>query len=220
MILSDWRGRRGDVTVTRRQRQRTERTRLALLSAARTLFDQQGYTRTTIAQITHAAGRAHGTFYLYFDNKHDLFTALLAGMGETITRHARDLWKDESTIEAIWLGLRDFFRVVEENRDLWRLLEEMAAVDKSAIVLRTRLRQLFAHRIQRGIELASGPKIRGLDPAILAELLTAIVFRFARTGQLPASAEITALHITVVWARSIGLAESAIRRLRERVLGH
>lgn len=204
-------------TVARRQRQRTERTRLALLSAARTLFKQQGYAGTTVAEITRAAGRAHGTFYLYFDSKHDLFTALLAGMGETIVSHARDLWTEESTIDAIWLGVRDFFFGADQNRDLWRLLEEMAAVDEAAAQLRTRLRGSFASRIRRGLELGTGSGRVDLEPAVLADLLTAMAFRFARTGHLPASPDVLALHVTVIWARGIGLPESELDALCERV---
>lgn len=205
--------------MTRRQRQRTERTRLAFLSAARSLFQEQGYAATTVGDIAKAAGRAHGTFYLYFDNKHDVFTALLAGMGETITQHARELWLDVPTLEAIWLGVRDFFVVAIDNRDLWRLLEEMAAVDEAAVTLRAHLRAMFAERIRRGIELEAGVEARGLDPVVLAELLTSMVFRFARTGYLPDTPDRTALHVTVVWARGLGLPENEVERLCERVLG-
>lgn len=204
--------------MTRRQRQRTERTRLAFLSAARTLFEQRGYVATTVREITKAAGRAHGTFYLYFDSKHDVFTALLAGMGETITHHARELWSDVPTLEAIWLGVRDFFDVAADNRDLWQLLQEMAAVDEATLALRSRLRTMFATRIQRGIEIEAHAEGRELDPAILAELLTAMVFNFACNGYLPDSPDVTALHVTVVWARGIGLPEADIERLTARVL--
>lgn len=204
--------------MTRRQRQRTERTRLALLAAARSLFEQQGYASTTVADITKAAGRAHGTLYLYFDDKRDLFTALLAGMGESITSHARDLWADEPTIDAIWLGVREFFHVTEENRYLWRLLEEMASVDEAAAKLRADLRTGFVERIQRGIELVADCSADGLDPTLLAELLTAMVFNFARTDQQPTSVDVLAMHVAVVWARGIGLPERDIDALRTRVV--
>lgn len=204
--------------MSKRQRQRTERTRLALLAAARTLFAERGYAATTVAEITRAADRAHGTFYLYFDNKHDLFTALLAGMVETITGHAREVWADEPTLDAIWLGVRDFLHVCEEHRDLWDLLEQMAAVDEAAAGLRAGLRSTFAERIQRGIELTPTRDADELDPAIVAELLTAMVFRFARTGALPSTPDILALHVAAVWARAIGLPQRDVTALHERVL--
>lgn len=203
--------------MARRQRERTERTRRALLSAARSLFAEQGYGKTTVADITRAAGRAHGTFYLYFDNKRDVFSALLATMGETITDHARDLWRGQSPVEAIWLGVRDFFEQVNASRDLWQLMEEMAAVDDGAARLRADLRQSFASRIARGIELSGDGSPQQLDPLITAELLTAIVFRFARRDYLPGDVDTVAFHVTMLWARGLEFPESTLHQLRERV---
>ncbi|HEB90268.1 MAG TPA: TetR/AcrR family transcriptional regulator [Deltaproteobacteria bacterium] len=45
------------------------RSRAALLSAARRLFGSKGYANTKIADITHEAGKALGSFYTYFENK-------------------------------------------------------------------------------------------------------------------------------------------------------
>lgn len=45
------------------------RSREALLSAARRLFETKGYHNTKIADITDEAGRALGSFYTYFENK-------------------------------------------------------------------------------------------------------------------------------------------------------
>jgi len=52
------------------------RTRTALLEAARRMFRSQGYANTKIADITHEADRALGSFYTYFANKEDLLEQL------------------------------------------------------------------------------------------------------------------------------------------------
>jgi AcrR family transcriptional regulator len=36
----------------------------------------------SVAEIAKRGGRAHGTFYLYFDNKRDVYSALLVGFGD------------------------------------------------------------------------------------------------------------------------------------------
>ncbi len=206
--------------MAKRQRQRTERTRLALLSAARELFRERGYEGVTVAEIADRAERAHGTFYLYFDNKLDVFSALLAEMGDEITQRARETWTGDSVVDAVWQGVRNFFITSQENADLWHLLETMAAVDSSAAQLRYQLRESFTARIQRGIELSRTPATQHLDPTVLAHVLTAMVFRFARLGQLPAEAGALALHVTVLWARGLGYPEDELADLEQRVLSH
>ncbi|GEE00823.1 TetR family transcriptional regulator [Gordonia spumicola] len=45
------------------------RTRKAIRTAAMDLFEQQGYTATTVAQIADAADVSHTTFFRYFQSK-------------------------------------------------------------------------------------------------------------------------------------------------------
>ncbi|MFN8019652.1 MAG: helix-turn-helix domain-containing protein [Acidimicrobiales bacterium] len=61
-------------------------TQQQLLDAARTLFTERGYQGTSVAAITDAANTAHGTFYLYFRNKEDAFTQLMASAMEELYR--------------------------------------------------------------------------------------------------------------------------------------
>ena len=51
--------------------------RLDLVSAARILFAEKGYHETTVEDITRSAGVAKGTFYLYFDEKREIFLAVI-----------------------------------------------------------------------------------------------------------------------------------------------
>jgi AcrR family transcriptional regulator len=54
----------------------TELKRETLLDAARTVFAERGYHRTTIKDIAAQAGVADGTVYNYFENKDALLSAL------------------------------------------------------------------------------------------------------------------------------------------------
>lgn len=49
-----------------------------LMDAAERIFIHKGFAVTTVDEITHAAGVAKGTFYLYFRSKEDLLAALHA----------------------------------------------------------------------------------------------------------------------------------------------
>jgi AcrR family transcriptional regulator len=58
--------------------------RAELLAAARTLFAQRGYHETTVEDITRAAGVAKGTYYLYFQEKREIFLAIIGELLDAI----------------------------------------------------------------------------------------------------------------------------------------
>lgn len=67
---------------------RTRQRREAILDAALEVFAAKGYHGAGIADIAAVVGMGHGTFYRYFRNKRDIFTALL---GEATQRIAKAL---------------------------------------------------------------------------------------------------------------------------------
>jgi AcrR family transcriptional regulator len=67
------------------------RSRTALLDAARRLFQSKGYANTKIADITHEAGRALGSFYTYFSNKQELLEQLAQDFKQEIDDRVTDL---------------------------------------------------------------------------------------------------------------------------------
>lgn len=62
-----------------------EERRLQILAAAREVFAKRGYARATVDDIAFEAGVARGTFYLYFEDKRAVFSALIDGFAEQIT---------------------------------------------------------------------------------------------------------------------------------------
>ncbi len=63
--------------MARRTKEEAQATRSALLDAAECVFLQQGVSRTTLADIAHAAGVTRGALYWHFKDKADLFNAML-----------------------------------------------------------------------------------------------------------------------------------------------
>jgi len=55
----------------------TEGRRLAILHAAKDVFAERGYPASGVSDIIERAGVARGTFYLYFESKRTVFTALV-----------------------------------------------------------------------------------------------------------------------------------------------
>jgi AcrR family transcriptional regulator len=57
--------------------ERGQRTRDHLITAARTVFERQGYGATRMGDIAAEAGVSHGTVYTYFETKADVLAATL-----------------------------------------------------------------------------------------------------------------------------------------------
>lgn len=203
--------------MARRQRQRTERSRLSLLEAARAVYREMGYEAASVAEIAKRAGRAHGTFYLYFDNKRDVYSALLAGFGDQTAGRfdALALEADRATALRALQGLLTAF---QDDRDLWELLEEMASHDEAATRLRSGLREALGRRIRASLTLISAGS-SGLDLDVTAELFASMIFRLARLGVLPATPEVTAVHLLATLCRLLGLPDDELGCMATDLVG-
>jgi AcrR family transcriptional regulator len=96
-----------------------------VLRHAKRIFARKGYHRTNISEIIAHARIARGTFYLYFDNKRDLFGELLEQvLGELRLRIQRlRLGSGEpDPVEQLRANLRRVLGLVLAERDLTDIL--------------------------------------------------------------------------------------------------
>jgi AcrR family transcriptional regulator len=85
-------GPRGGAPAQERElRAQGKKTMRKLLDAAMVVFERRGYYAARVDDIVKVARTSHGTFYLYFANKEDLFRALVADVSEEMTVLARSL---------------------------------------------------------------------------------------------------------------------------------
>jgi AcrR family transcriptional regulator len=102
-----------------------------LITAALTLFAENGYARTTVGEIEAAAGFTPrgGTLYKHFASKDELLQAAL-------DRHARDVTGRRSVVELLPLGdlhaetvlvMRYLLRELASHRELQALIEKEGA---------------------------------------------------------------------------------------------
>src|SRR5689334_8304629 len=68
-------------------RPRPDDNRTRLVDAAREVFAAKGYHVATVTDITRKAGLAKGTFYLYFDEKKEIYYELV----RTFLQHVKDI---------------------------------------------------------------------------------------------------------------------------------
>ena len=66
-----------DVKPKRSRKQKREDRKIALKTAAIEVFSEKGYHNAKVSEIVELVGVAQGTFYLYYEGKQQLFSALL-----------------------------------------------------------------------------------------------------------------------------------------------
>src|SRR5574341_1416779 len=97
-------GRVGTPARGRELRARGRRTMRRLLDAGAEIFAERGYHAARVDDIVKIAKTSHGTFYLYFANKEDLFRALATEVAEEMVTLAESLptvSPDEDGYEAL-----------------------------------------------------------------------------------------------------------------------
>ena len=107
------------------------RTRAKVLKAAENTFGTLGYHNAGVADITSAAGVAHGTFYTYFSGKEEVLRELVLELGEKLRAHlAAQVVGTDDRLEAEEEGLKAFLQYLSDNPYLYRILQEAQFVDE------------------------------------------------------------------------------------------
>jgi AcrR family transcriptional regulator len=163
---------------------RGARTRAALVTAARTVFERDGYLNARLTDITAEASCSTGSFYTYFNNKEEVFAAVLEeAQEEMLHPHVREVTDSEDPVAVIEASNRAYLEAYERNAKLMRLLEQVATIDDNFRELRRRRGALFTQRNARSIRdlQARGLADPELDPVIAARALSAMVGRIAHS---------------------------------------
>ena len=112
-----------------RREERKAQNREKLLQAARKVFADKGLGAATARDIVRETDLATGTFYNYFDDKEDMFRALL----DEVTMKARAAVRAErqapGTLEQrSQAGYRAYFDLAVEERELFAVLRRNVGV--------------------------------------------------------------------------------------------
>ena len=163
--------------LPRSNRDRTEKTRTALMQAARALFVDKGYAETSTPEIVAAAGITRGALYHHFEDKRALFRAVVTDEALAVAS-AIELETPDGLqpVEALLKGsvaYLDAMRVPGRTR--------LLLIEGPSVLGLAEMKKLddenAARTLRDGLEAAIDA--RGLPIAALADLLSASFDRAA-----------------------------------------
>jgi AcrR family transcriptional regulator len=179
--------RAGTPAEGRELRARGQRTVRKLLDAGIQVFGSKGYHTARVDDIVKVAKTSHGTFYLYFANKEDLFRALVVDVSDEMSALV-DSIADLTPNEAGFAMLRDWLgRFGALHRQFGPVIRAWteAEIDSSAF-------GRLGSDLLGGFTAALGDRIARSsanvpEPQLAALAIVAMVERcnyYAMTGQL------------------------------------
>jgi AcrR family transcriptional regulator len=194
---------------------RGARTRAALITAARTVFERDGYLNARLTDITAEANCSTGSFYTYFMNKEEVFAAVMdQAQEEMLHPHVREMTDSDDPIALIEAANRAYLLAYRRNAKLMRLLEQVANIDDDVRELRRRRGAAFAERNAKSIRdlQARGLADPEVDPLLAASALSSMVGRMAYSVYVLGddwSLEDLVATLTRLWANALRIPTSA-----------
>jgi len=132
-----------------------QQTRARALEAAGKVFGRDGYVEARMSDIAAEAGLSNGALYRYFDNKTDVFAALIADLHDEFyeySGHTAQLLEVDP-LAALMEANRGYIEHYHRNRDVMRAFIEAAAVEERfrRILWEMRIRHVkrFARAMRR-----------------------------------------------------------------------
>lgn len=187
------------------------RTRAALVAAARTVFERDGFLASRLTDITAEAKCSIGTFYTYFASKEEVFTAVLeAAQDDMLHPGMPRVETSDDPVAVIEASNRAYFETYKRNGRLMRLQEQVATIDEEFRRRRLERGEAFARRNARSIEKLQqdGRVDATLDPMMTSRALSGMVSRLAYSSFALGedwSVDDLVETSTRLWANALGL---------------
>lgn len=201
--------------VARRSRQdrRRERTRAALLRAARDVFERDGFYPARLADITDAAGVSTGTLYNYYRSKEEIFRDVITDVARELSDVAEyeQMDRPRDPVQGLRAANRAYVHGYRRNARLMLLLPQIGEANEDIRALTASIVENYQGRLAQAIERwqRDGLVYSDIDPTYTARALTLMTQRLAiAASEGPAGFDydegLLVTTINQVWERALG----------------
>ncbi len=153
-------------------------TRRKILDAAAEVFARDGYVEARMLDIAETANVSTGGLYRYFDNKTEVFAALIADVHEeffTYSGHTRGLLA-EDPLAGLTQANRGYIEHYHRNRHVMRALVEAASVEQRFGAILHEMRERHVRRFVAAFtDLTGRTEVRGVPIETMTEALACMV---------------------------------------------
>ena len=150
----------------------------AILEAGRKVFARDGYVEARMIDIATEAGLSTGGLYRYFDNKTEVFAALIADIHEefyTQSGHTRPILQTDP-LAALTEANRGYVEYYYKHRNVMRVFIEAAAIDERFRVILRNMRARHVKRFAAAYRATGGQNpVRGVSVEVAAEAMACMV---------------------------------------------
>jgi AcrR family transcriptional regulator len=134
------------------RQERSRRSYLALIDAARELFSNEGYDAVGTPEIAQRAGVSVGTFYRYFEDKHEIYLeiarrTMIAAYSATLEGLGPERFVGRARHETISETVKVLFGHILAHPRLQRSLTEMSLRDPQVNELRRAFETIAQQRL-------------------------------------------------------------------------
>jgi len=167
---------------------RTAETRSALITAARRLFAEKGFADTATPEISRAAEVTRGALYHHFEDKKDVFRAVIQAEAEAVAREiAKTSPKEMEPLEVLITGGAAYYEAMSVPGRARLML-----IDGPAVLGYGEIREIDkitgGEELRQGLQLLANHAPLDFPVAAVADLLSAMFDRAAlamETGENP-----------------------------------
>jgi AcrR family transcriptional regulator len=197
-------------------------TRARLVSAAKEVFEQDGFLDARISDIAERAGLSHGSFYHYFESKEEVFREVAAEVDDRLSAPLNTVIFDSSSHASPSERIREAIRLhMQSYRDEARIMgviEQVSRFDQE--VSASRYERQSRHLAEVADSIASlqrhGLVDERVNPTIAAAALGAMTYRFPEAwfvqGLIDCDFDEGVEQMTQLFVRALGLDEDAMPR--------